>query len=347
MPRRRYKQLTRTDRLRIETLSKAGHKPKEIAEEIGVHRSTIYREFKRGEYEHRNTDWTTSIEYSSDKAHQRAQEKKKNKGPGLKIGSDIAYSNYLENKMLEGFSPEAAIALAKKEGFQTKISKQTLYKYIDDGLFITITNRDLLVKGKRKKRKKKVRRVQKKDSAGTSIEKRPDSVNTREDFGDWEMDSVVGPQGKSKCALLVLTERKTRDEIIKKLPDHTAGEVVKALDALEQEWGSLFKMVFKSITVDNGVEFSFVEELERSFLETGEKRTKLYYCHAFCSSERGSNENLNRMIRRKIPKGTNFDSMTDEEIKDIEDWMNDYPRGIFGYDSARERFQKELEGLTA
>ena len=121
--------------------------------------------------------------------------------------------------------------------------------------------------------------------------------------------------------------------------------MVKALDRLERKWGKLFSQVFKTITVDNGSEFAFFEELERSSLEKG-RRIKLFYCHPYSSWERGTNENTNKMVRRKVPKGSNFDNMTDDEIQAVEDWINNYPRKIHGYHSARELFEAEVEQLA-
>ena len=160
------------------------------------------------------------------------------------------------------------------------------------------------------------------------------------------MDSVIGQRGKSKNTLLVLTERKTRDEIIFKLPDHTDEAVVAALDRLERKWGDMFRQIFKTITVDNGSEFADVAGLERSVLAEGEKRTHLYYCHPYSSWERGTNEVTNKMVRRKVPKGTNFDDKTDEEIEKIEDWINNYPRRIHDYHTAAERFNEEIAKLA-
>lgn len=107
------------------------------------------------------------------------------------------------------------------------------------------------------------------------------------------MDTVKGKRGKSKNSLLVLTERKTRDEIVMKLPEHTAAAVVNALDVIERKWGDMFKQVFKTITMDNGSEFADCEGIERSALGAG-SRTKTYYCHPYSSYERGSNEVTNK-----------------------------------------------------
>lgn len=106
--------------------------------------------------------------------------------------------------------------------------------------------------------------------------------------------------------------------------------------------------IYKSITVDNGSEFALADQLEQSCI-TGDKRTKVYYCHPYSSWERGSNENVNGMIRRRHPKGTDFSKVTAEEIAATENWINSYPRKIFGYKSAGTMFRECLRelGLTA
>lgn len=345
-------QLTRADRIKIEALLKEGLSKAKIAAHLGVHRSTIYNELKRGEYEHRNSDWTTEKRYSPDIAQEKTEENLKVRGTQLKIGNDIAYANYIEDKIVkEDYSPAAVLGELKAQGrekeFNTTVCVATLYSYIDKGVFLKLTNKDLPVKKNKKRGYKKVRKQQARAAAGDSIEKRPEEINQREEFGHWEMDSVIGKRGISKNVLLVLTERKTRDEIIFKLPDHTDEAVVAALDRLERRYGvDMFKQIFKTITVDNGSEFADVNGLERSILEEGEKRTHLYYCHPYSSWERGTNEVTNKMVRRKVPKGTNFDDKTDEEIEEIENWINGYPRRIHGYRSAGELFTEELEKLA-
>ena len=122
--------------------------------------------------------------------------------------------------------------------------------------------------------------------------------------------------------------------------------VVKALDNLEEKWGALFSQIFKTITVDNGSEFSDCKGIERSALGEG-SRTKVYYCHPYSSWERGSNEVTNRMVRRKVPKGTNFDDRTEEDIQEVENWINNYPRELFDYETAQMQFDRELELLVA
>ena len=234
------------------------------------------------------------------------------------------------------------------------VSKNSVIKYMKElqnfGLIRKlskegITNKDLPIRRNKKRHKKKAVRVQKRDIAGTSIEDRPEDILTREEFGHWEMDSVIGSRGKSKNTLLTLFERKTRQPIIYKQSDKSSASVVEALDDLEKKLGDKFYLIFKTITVDNGTEFADCEGIERSCIHPGKKRTQVYYCHPYCSSERGSNENGNRMIRRKIPKGTNFDNMSKKEIAQVQKWLENYPRRMFGYKSSKQLYLEEMKLL--
>ncbi len=346
--RRSYKTLTREKRIRIEALYNAGLPVGEIADQVGVHQSTIYRELSRGRTTQRNSDWTERKIYSSDLAQERAEKNQRNKGRRLKIGNDMSFVKYVEEMVIEKhYSPEAILATIRKDGleFETKICLTTLYNYIKAGIFLNISMENCPYRKKNGKKQKK-KKVQKRNHAGKSIEERPKNILTREEFGNWEMDTVVGPQGKSKISLLVLTERKTREEIIEKLPRHTMEEVVRALDRIERRYTEkVFRSVFKTITVDNGSEFSDYKGIKRS-RRNARDRTEVYYCHPYSSSERGSNENQNRHIRRWIPKGKNFDDISNKEVKSIEYWLNNYPRPMFGYRSSEELFQEELAKLA-
>ncbi len=247
------RQLTYNDRLRLEVLAKAKHTPKEIAEILHFHISTIYRELKRGTFEALNPDLTKETRYSPDIAQQHKEEVLAAKGAGLKIGNDQAFADRIEEIIInEGYSPAAALARMKAEGFSLSICVTTLYSYIDKGVFLNLTLKDLPEKRKRGKRHKR-KATQKRATKGESIENRPDEIDTREEFGHWEMDTVVGAQGASKKSLLVLTERKTRKEIIMLLKEHTAAAVVAALDRLERRSGKGFRGIFKSVTVEKSM----------------------------------------------------------------------------------------------
>ena len=324
-----YKRIHWEDRLKIEVLVKAGHNTTRIAELLGKHRTSIARELKREAYVHRNSDWTEEIRYSPDLAEEKNQKQLRQKGRDIKLGKDYELAEYLEENIIKKkYSPYAVIQKMKQDGkkFSISICRATIYNYIKKGIFLNLTEKELPLGGQVKQKRKSHRR-RKRASAGMSIEERPKEIETREEFGHWEMDTVVGKQGISKKSFLVLTERKTRKEIIEILKEHTAKEV------------------FKSITVDNGSEFSDAEGLKRA--RRGKKtRTEVFYCHPYSSYERGSNENQNRLIRRHVPKGTDLDTISKRDVKEIEKWINEYPRALFGGRSSDMLFQDELNRLA-
>ena len=163
----------------------------------------------------------------------------------MKIGTDHAYAEYLEQKILQDrYSPAAALAAARKEGFATNISVNTLYSYIEKRVFLTLSNQHLWEKWKKRpKAKGQGRRIT--HPKLPSIEARPDHIAQRLEYGHWEMDLVVSCKG-GKSVLLTLTERMSRQEIIMKLPDRRAETIRRAIDRLERRTPD-FQRKFKSI----------------------------------------------------------------------------------------------------
>lgn len=342
---RKFSHLTWTDRLIIETMIKDGKTPKDIAGRIGIHISNVYREIARGQYEHKLTDWTMEKRYSPEIAQAKYERNKTAKGVPLKIGSDYKLAQHIERKIIKDkYSPAAVLGEIKVAGleFNTTICITTLYSYIDKGVFLKLTNKNLPVKGVKTRTYRKVRAAR--APRGESIERRPKEVNERNTFGHWEMDTLLGKRDK-KGVILVLTERLSRNEIKIKMSDGTSESVVKALDNLEHKYGELFPRIFRTITVDNGSEFANCEAMERSRSGAG-KRTKIFYCHPFSSWERGSNENQNKLIRRHFPKGADFSKITPAQVEYVEEWINNYPRGIFGYRTAANIFSECIATLT-
>jgi len=337
---RKYKHLKERERYRIEILLKEKLKPYEIAQRMGKGTRTIEREKANGTIRLQNSDLTYREEYCADAGQRIYEENARNKGPGLKIGKDHELVKHIENKIIkEKYSPDAVIGEIEAKGlnFKTNISTKTLYNYIDRGdVFLILTNKDLPVKKEGKKRGYKKVKIAHKNLKGTSIEERPPEVDKRTEYGHWEMDCVVGKQGGSGVALLVLSERKSREEIIFKMSDKTQVSVREMVDALERKHGSKFKEKFKTITVDNGSEFLDFKGLEGSVKDATKKRVRVYYAHPYSSWERGTNENSNKLIRRFIAKGTDIGKISRARIKYIENWINNYPRKIFGYKSAND-----------
>lgn len=337
---RKYKHLKERERYKIEILLKEGLAPIKIAQRMGKGLRTIEREIARGKVRLLNYDLTYREEYCADAGQRVYDENARNKGPCLKIGKDHKLVRYIENKIKkEKYSPDAVIGeIREKElEFETEICTKTLYNYIDRGdVFLTLTNKDLPVKREGKKRDYKKVKIAHKNLKGTSIEERPQKVENREEYGHWEMDCVVGKKEGGGAVLLVLSERSRREEIIIKMPNKTQESVVASLDRLERKYGKEFKEKFKTITVDNGSEFLDYKGIERSIRNDGMKRVDLYYAHPYSSWERGTNENINKMIRRFIPKGADINKISNARIKFIENWINSYPRKILGYKSAND-----------
>ena len=324
---------------------------RQIGAALHVSAATVCRELKRGTYTYMNADYIEVTEYIPERSQKRYEANLEAKGPGLKIGNHRDYAEKLEELIVDyDYSPSAALHEIENHPeiygeFGVRVCRQTLYSYVEKRIFARLTNKDLPFKGARQKKKTKHIRRMKSAAKGDSIEKRPEEVNTRQEPGHWEMDLVVSCRGGHKC-LLVLTERVTRMEVIRLIRDKSAASVVRALDTMERKWGTRFPQVFQSITMDNGSEFADYIGIERSVYKRCEsKRTRTYYCHPYCSSERGSNEKQNQMIRRKFPKGTNFDKVTQKDVEAVESWLNRYPRKILGWYSSADLFNQIFGGV--
>ena len=337
--------MTRDERCRLEALREAGVPVAKIAQQLGFCRKTIYNELHRGEYTRivwRYGYQREEIHYSADKAQQVTDYNQTAKGRPLKIGADRAYADYLERKMLgvlpngktdkrQRFSPAAALAQARAEGYTTTVCTSTLYSYIDKGVFLHLTNKDLWAKGQEKKRSyEPVRRIA--HPLLPSITQRPEVAQSRTEPGHWEMDLVVGKKG-TKPVLLTLSNRKSREEMIFKLPNRQAATIRGVFDRLERQMPDFHSRI-RTITTDNGSEFLQYADLTRSIY--GGKRFEVYYCHSYAAWEKGTNENHNRMIRRWFPKGTDFSKVTKKEIAALQDWMNGYPRKILNWATPKE-----------
>lgn len=330
------KYITEAERYKIETMLEDGKTPKEIALRLGKHYTTIYREIKKGTVMLLNgSTWLEYPKYCADTGQRIKEERKHNKGVACKISDKVwldRASYYIKELH---YSPYAALITLRKEFPDITICKVTLYSYIYKNR-LSVKRSDLPYHKSPRKASEMPRRPSLHMLGAKTIEERPKTIYARDIFGHWEMDTVVGSTKKSRCCLLVLSERFTRKEIIRKIPDKKAESVVTALNDLEHEFGTKnFKRVFKTITCDNGVEFSDFEGIEKS-VNGIDTRTNVYFCHPYCSSERSTNENQNKLIRRYIPKGSIIDNYSKEFVQQVEDFLNNYPRLMFGGLSANE-----------
>lgn len=335
----KYKHINYIERTQIERWYNIEHKKKsEIAKLLNKSERTIRREINRGKTMIKDYLWRDKEIYSADIAQEKYDYNIKAKGPELKIGSDYELEKYIENGIKkERKSPEILIAEIDKKRlkFKSKVCAKTIRNGIHKGYFLNISEKDMIYNKIYKEKNKKKYHCDK-VPVEKSIDFRPEEANNRKVYGHWEGDLVIG-QKNGGAVLFTLTERKTREEIIIKLENKKAENVAKAIDKLERKYKTEFKNKFKTITFDNGGEFRNYESLEKSCDRRKTKpRIKIYYAHPYRSGERGSNENNNRLIRRFIPKGTNITTISEEYIQEIENWINNLPRPMFGFKSALE-----------
>lgn len=312
----------------------------EIAELLDRTEKTIRNEIKRGLVKNLTTELIEIWVYSADVAQQKYNYYIQAKGPKLKIDNDYELKEYVEKSIKEDKkSPEVIAEEIKKMKFKTMMCARTIRNNIYAGDIYDIKSTDMIYK-KKYKEKNKDKKICEKIPPEKSIEYRPKEANERREYGHWEGDLVVGKRKKG-AVLFTLTERKTREEIIVKIPSKEAQEVANGLDVIEKIYKKEFSNKFKTITFDNGPEFRSWKTIEKSYDKRKTKpRTQVYYAHPYRSGERGSNENANRLIRRFIPKGTDITLISEEFIKQVENWINNYPRAMFNYKSTNEILSK-------
>ncbi|NEW66897.1 IS30 family transposase [Carnobacteriaceae bacterium zg-84] len=296
------KHITEKERYFIEKWKKEGKSNKEISRLLGKNHQTINNEIKRGLIDlsfHGGTK-----EYSAQKAQNDYHRLR------LAVGrtdtSTVEKETIIKEKIMDKYSPEMISQLPDMP------SCTTIYSWVYKGWISGISRKLLLYPRKHKPIKFNEKRPPRKANA-LSIEQRPQKINERKEIGHFEIDLVILNKKRGQ-QLLTLTDRKTRYEIIRLIPDKTAQSVNTALTSIQQDY------LIRSLTADSGSEFLKLDEAITY---------PIYYAHPFSSYERGSNENANQLIRRWFPKGTT--TVTPNEVTAIEQWINHYPRKLFNY----------------
>lgn len=314
----KYKHLNREQRYEIGAYLASGMKQKFIAEKLHVSVSTISREKKRN---------STKIgTYNAQKAQELTNERKERFCKNRRFTSTV--KTFVEEKIRqEQWSPQQIVGYCKKEGI-TMVSVERIYQHIREDK----SKGGSLYKHMRhqlKHRKKGLHKKQCKVEDKRSIEERPAIVDQNTEFGHWEIDLIVGAGNKG--AILTLVERKTKMLFIKKLPQ---GKKAKPLANMVVEIMLPYKNCIKTITSDNGKEFSEFKIIEKKLNLT------FYFSHAYSSWERGLSEHSNRNVRQYIPKNTDFREITDNDIKLIQYKINNRPREVLGFEKPKDLFYK-------
>lgn len=167
------------------------------------------------------------------------------------------------------------------------------------------------------------------------IEKRPEIVEKRERFGDCEIDTIIGKNHQG--AMVTINDRATGFLKMRKVESKESEGVKNAAIALLSEW----KPFVHTITADNGKEFAQHQQIADAL------DIDFFFARPYHSWERGSNENLNGLIRQFIPKKTDFSEISDQYIQEIEDRLNQRPRKRLDYESPMQRLEKKLHELVA
>lgn len=336
---RKNKHLNAYERGQIALLHSQGKTPYMIAKLLNRASNTIRNELNRGTAPQIKGNKTVMI-YFPETEQASYDRNRKSCGAKYKLFKFESFIKYVIAEFFEKkHSLDAICGYAKRTSkfkrSQTVCTK-TLYNYVDLGI-LSVSNIDLPIKLRRSTKTARIKRHKK--VLGTSIEERPESINNRSNFGHWEIDTVVGKKGKSETALLTLTERMTRKEIIRKIPNKTAESVQKTITELVKESGQYFSKVFKSFTADNGSEFAELSKIE-SFTDS-----KVYFAHPYASAERGTNERHNGLIRKLIPKGKSINEFSVDVVSKVQVWCNTLPRKILDYQTPDEAFEDNIRDI--
>ena len=323
---------------------------KKLAEIIGTTLSNIYEIIKDGLVTIYNYDLTERVEFSAEvawkKRTKKSIESNSSKRESSKEFVDLVIkelrSPYNINSVDEIINDFKRNRQDEIEGMTT-ICTATFYNYVEDNKIEVFSKDELPMKSKRKIKNEK--KEGKTDPKGTSIEERPFKPDDRSEFGHWEGDTIVGSRNiPNSGAILTLVERKTRFQLTIKMKDRKADTVYKAIKKLKRKYPELkdfnIKDIFKSITFDNGVEFSKWEDIEKYL------KTKTYFAHPYASCERGSNENGNKLLRIFLPKGCNINDYNEEYVMRANELINTKIRKILDYKSSLELFNIELDKLA-
>jgi len=309
---RAYQQLTQEQRYQIYALKQIGHNQTEIANELGVDKATISRELKRN---------TGGKGYRPKQAHRLSQERRK------KAKGRITASTWqlVEEKLQADWSPEQISGWLLRNK-AVRISPEWIYQYVyadyraGGALYQHLRSQ----KKRRKRLRGRDRRGQLPDRR--MIDERPQIVQERSRIGDWEVDTLIGTGHQQ--AIVTLTERKSRFALLGRVSKRSADLVAQMVVQLLKP----FQGMSETMTGDNGKEFARHAEIATAL------DLDFYFAHPYSSWERGSNENMNGLVRQYLPKKTDFSQVTSADLVWIMDRLNLRPRKCLGFRTPFEVF---------
>jgi len=325
-----YKQLTSEQRSQIFVLLQKKIKRKEIAHLVGCSQSTLSREIRRNSTDNGNYLW--------DKAHAKAMDRRKRTTANHAKDPAIVWEA-LDLLKEDYWSPEQISADMKSRG--KNISHELIYRHIradQSGELASYCRHKMKYNRHiRPNRTTKVKNIPDR----VSIHQRPAEVDgTR--FGDWEMDTIVGKDGKG--AILTLTERSTNMILMERLPE---GKHPEPLAKVVVRLLFPYRKTIRSITTDNGSEFCAHKLISKGLAPKGAKDPNLvFFADSYCSWQKGSIENANKLIRQYIPKGTDFSTLTDAFIRKIQHKINRRPRKKLNFETPKDVFFRQINNFA-
>ncbi len=318
--KKQYTQLTIDERDLIAVYKANGFSISDIAKMINRNKSTISRELSR------NSAKTTKT-YLPNQAQKRAEKRKKQAATKDELKCH-KIRNFVANKLKDGWSPEVIAGTLARHPGNLKISHESIYLYLYE-------KRPDLTKHLPRSHKQRFKRIPKSNKKNnriprrTFIDERPKEINDRSEFGHWESDTAISRQ--SKVALSVSIERISKFVIIKKIKQNKAKMFSKAIVSRMKK---LPPNARRSFTYDNGS-----ENTQHEFINE-QLNSDSYFCNPYHSWEKGSVENVIGLIRRFLPKKTDFAKITHKRIKEIEFLLNNRPRKCLGFKTPNEVFQE-------
>jgi len=315
----KYKQLTYKERYQIYALLKEGLNYTQIANNIGYSKSTISREIQRN---------SKNNNYHPDSASIETYTRHRDKTKFVKITKIV--KKYIHKYLKKDWTPEQVAGQLKRENL-VDISHEAIYQYIYKNkksggrLYLLLVH-----KAKKYNKRSGIYNSRGEINNRVSIHKRPKVVDNKTRIGDWEVDLIIGKYHKG--SIVTIVDRKSKFTLMRKLPTKEAIGVTNAIIELLYP----IRDITHTITSDNGKEFSLHETVSKSL------DIDFYFCDPYSSWQRGLNENTNGLIRRYIPKKTEFENISDNEIMMIQDKLNHRPRKTLGYKTPFELFFKEI-----
>ena len=324
--------ITYKERKLLEKLLNNSMKIRAIGRQIGRGHTTLLYEIRTHSGDH--------LPYDADRAQALYEKAQMRKGNISKLLSNPSLWKYVLQKLQEDFSPEQIAGRLKtcseeKEKARGSVSHETIYAFIYAEENKKHQYWKYLMRHRKKRRKRGTRKSRKGGTLKniTSISKRPRFIEQRQEEGHWESDSMIFR--KQKEILSVQVERKTRVVRLTKCKNKTAAETTRAVQGA---LGGEVSDFLKSITFDRGTEGAGHEEIA-SYLSVD-----IFFCHPYCSWEKGSVENRNMFIRRYLPRDTDMSQMSDEKIYEIQEKLNNRPMKCLGYRSPNEMMFYERFG---